>query len=181
MRFPYVHKITREAPSEDGMIHCLAAIQRHVNGVERFFIMFELRRPKQYPLLWHAPLPHHYPGLRCMAKLAPLNESPVESGAPVNARSVITAAFNNTDQSAVLRQRVTKYLRISTGVYKTMLLRYLSVQAGEHRQKVIDDFLDSLNTFWKQQADMASAFIRGEIADLTQYPIYVKIRPVRQQ
>lgn len=163
------------------MIHALAAIQRHVNGVERFFVMFELKRHKQYPQMRHAPLPHHYPGLRDMAKLAPLHEAPVESGAPVNARSVITAAFNNPDQSAVLRNRVTKYLRISTGVYKTVLTQYLYSQAGDHRQKVVDAFLDSLTAFWKEQADMAASFIRGEIADLTQYPVYVKIRPVRQK
>lgn len=178
MRYPFLHKVSRQVNTEEGKLVGTAAIQRHVDDKLRFYVFFRLQRYKQIPLDVGPPEVGKYRGMDVITKLARLHECDVETGMHPATRRVTIAALDRGSQTVLVRQRTASFLRVSTGVYKFMESEYR--RRRDHDVEVTDSLLSALKPHWKAQADMATKFIKGEIDVLTNYPVLLRMLPMNR-
>lgn len=114
-------------------------------------------------------------GLETFGRFAPLDRCPVVTGKPVNAEEMMLAVAAAHPHNALERERTAYRLRISSGVMKK-IDEAIAVGGG---RAIAGAYCLHLAQFWHHQAAMAEGYLKGNITDLTFYPVFARMKPQR--
>lgn len=177
VRFPVTHTQVVIGTDDDGVEYTARfSIQRHVEG-PRFLFHFDKSKAPSFSLGLDPRRARTIKGLETIAKLAPLHECPVTTGEPPRAASLVEAMIRAAPKNKPYVDNCAFRLRVSSGILAEIQKHWQTVEdMGQSTCRVIPSWLEKFRPVWLKQAQMAEQYVKGEIDDLTFFPVYARMK-----
>lgn len=177
VRFPILHTRVVIGTDDDGTEYTARfSIQRHLEG-PRFLFHFDKSRAPSFSLGLDPRRVKQIRGMETIAKLAPLHECPVATGEPPRGASLVEAMIRAAPKNKAYVDNCAFRLRVSSGILAEIQKHWETVEdMGQPTCRVIPSWFERFRPVWEKQAKMAEQYVKGEIEDLTFFPIYARMK-----